>query len=726
MAPNLDKSLMEDEPGGDAVVEEKKPRKGGSWCSGSCLFVVEEGDEAEGGDNPEGGGDAQAGEEAFALIYGWRGQNSYLEISVSCEDIVNPFRGLRRNDTMAVVSLCSVSGDWEEIGRTEVIKDTQSPQFVQQTRFLYMFEENQKLLFRIYDMEGDASPSSADVVLEGKQVLGEAMTLVPEILLSAGKSKTWHLAAEGTEFDEDSNVGGITVRAEEVSLGQNLAAITVHARNLLKMDWFSASDPFVIVSRHNEDDTWTPVYKTEVVVDSKSPDWAVIKITLQHLCQGIRSRLIKFEVLDFDVNGKHPSMGYVTMTVHELEEAAGKGIPFELMKPVRKRKPDGPLKACGQFFVDEYSIVPRPTFLDFVFGGCKMSFMVAVDFTASNGDPNLPGTLHYVDPELGHSNAYEKAIKAVGDSLQFYDYDRRYPAWGFGGKLPNEPVSHCFALNGNDDKPEVKGVAGILEAYHSSIQRVGLAGPTLFTPVMKAACERAAALWSQENQKYFVLLIITDGCIADLDDTVEQLVEACKLPMSTIIMGVGQANFDWMEVLDAQNNKLAKENGEKAIRDAVSFLPLRDIGASDKVAKKFLRELPGQVLEFMSIKGVTPNKRSEDDDANMKRFVDRSASVLSQTSLPSPASSQKSMSSVRNGNEATKAPVPEPPMSALYGTSQQLPAQQRAPISEKDLIDLRDSTTSRGPPGGAVANGGPPAGASTARRNEEDMIVLYD
>lgn len=35
----------------------------------------------------------------------------------------------------------------------------------------------------------------------------------------------------------------------------------------------------------------------------------------------------------------------------------------------------------------------------------------------------------------------------VGEVLQFYDSDRRFPAWGFGGRTYPGSVSHCFDLS---------------------------------------------------------------------------------------------------------------------------------------------------------------------------------------------------------------------------------------------------------------------------------------
>ena len=56
-------------------------------------------------------------------------------------------------------------------------------------------------------------------------------------------------------------------------------------------------------------------------------------------------------------------------------------------------------------------------------------------------------------------NEYMYAIRTVGSVLAPYDTDQRYTCFGFGAKLPPySQVSHCFALNGNENDPEVTGV----------------------------------------------------------------------------------------------------------------------------------------------------------------------------------------------------------------------------------------------------------------------------
>ena len=55
-------------------------------------------------------------------------------------------------------------------------------------------------------------------------------------------------------------------------------------------------------------------------------------------------------------------------------------------------------------------------------------------------------------------------------------------------------------------------------------------------------------------------MIITDGCITDFNETVEQIVKASDLPMSIIIVGVGNADFDLMEDLDGDIEPLYSKN----------------------------------------------------------------------------------------------------------------------------------------------------------------------
>uniref|UniRef100_A0A6N2KUQ0 VWFA domain-containing protein n=1 Tax=Salix viminalis TaxID=40686 RepID=A0A6N2KUQ0_SALVM len=262
----------------------------------------------------------------------------------------------------------------------------------------------------------------------------------------------------------------------------------------------------------------------------------------------------------------------------------------------------------SQIFVEKFSQSSRHTFLDYLTGGCELNFMVAIDFTASNGNPRLPDSLHYVDPS-GRLNAYQRAIIEVGEVLQFYDSDKRFPAWGFGARPIDGPVSHCFNLNGSNNHCEVDGVQGIMIAYTSALYNVSLAGPTLFGPVISNAALIASQSLANGGRKYFVLLIITDGVVTDLQETKDAIVKASDLPLSILIVGVGGADFKEMEILDAdKGDRLESSTGRVASRDIVQFIPFRDVQSGEiSVVQALLAELPTQFLSYMRSRNIQPN-----------------------------------------------------------------------------------------------------------------------
>ena len=131
-----------------------------------------------------------------------------------------------------------------------------------------------------------------------------------------------------------------------------------------------------------------------------------------------------------------------------------------------------------------------------------------------------------------------------------------YPVYGFGGKLPGSPdpaASNCFALNGNIFKPECNTMQGVLNAYYESLKKVQLYGPTHFNEILKYVngfCSQMSQEVSQNNQQYTICMIITDGIINDMQLTIDEIVKASNLPLSIIIVGVGDADFEEMVQLD--------------------------------------------------------------------------------------------------------------------------------------------------------------------------------
>lgn len=94
--------------------------------------------------------------------------------------------------------------------------------------------------------------------------------------------------------------------------------------------------------------------------------------------------------------------------------------------------------------------------------------MASIDYTASNGDPSNPRSLHY----MGRNNQYESALINVGMVVEPYDSDRSFPVFGFGGiprHLGLNSVNHCFAMNGNPSDPNITGIEQIVQCYRQTL-----------------------------------------------------------------------------------------------------------------------------------------------------------------------------------------------------------------------------------------------------------------
>jgi Copine/C2 domain len=243
-----------------------------------------------------------------------------------------------------------------------------------------------------------------------------------------------------------------------------------------------------------------------------------------------------------------------------------------------------------------------PKFIDYLEGGCEINLVVAIDFTGSNGDPRLPGTLHYIHPN-DEMNEYEKALTAVGSIVARYDSDQQFPVFGFGAKYEGV-IQHCFQIGG---AAELDGVGGILKGYRQTF-RTGLvlSGPTVFSEVINMTASQAASREHQAfrigKQAYSILLILTDGAVTDIEQTKQAIRAASSAPLSIVIVGVGNADFSKMQFLD----DFQREEGGKT-RDIVQFVEFaRHRHNRRTLTKETLDEIPDQLVNYFYGKGILP------------------------------------------------------------------------------------------------------------------------
>ncbi|XP_073486444.1 copine-4 isoform X2 [Lithobates pipiens] len=517
-----------------------------------------------------------------------------VELRVSCKGISDR-DALSKPDPCVILKMQS-HGQWFEVDRTEIIRTCINPIFSKIFTVDFYFEEVQRLRFEVHDI------SSNHNGLKDADFLGGMECTLGQIVSQRKLSKS--LLKHGNTAGKSS----ITVIAEELSGNDDYVELSFSARKLDDKDFFSKSDPFLEAFRMNDDGTQQLVHRTEVVMNNLNPAWKTFKVSVNSLCSGDHDRKLKCIVWDWDSNGKHDFIGEFTSTFKEMRGAMeGRQVQWECINPKYRMKKKN-YKNSGIVILNQCKIHKMHSFLDYIMGGCQIQFTVAIDFTASNGDPRNSCSLHYIHPY--QPNEYLKALVAVGEICQDYDSDKMFPAFGFGARIPPDyKVSHDFAINFNEDNPECAGIQGVVEAYQNCLPKLQLYGPTNIAPIIQKVAKSASEeTHTMESTQYFILLILTDGVITDMADTREAIVHASHLPMSVIIVGVGNADFSDMQMLDGDDGILRSPKGEPVLRDIVQFVPFRNFkhASPAALAKSVLAEVPNQVVDYYNGKGIKP------------------------------------------------------------------------------------------------------------------------
>uniref|UniRef100_A0A673GS89 Copine-3 n=1 Tax=Sinocyclocheilus rhinocerous TaxID=307959 RepID=A0A673GS89_9TELE len=512
---------------------------------------------------------------------------SKVELSISCNNLLDKDVG-SKSDPLCVL-LQSIGDDkWTEVERTERVKNCQDPEFSTKLHIDYHFEKVQKLKFGIYDIDNKSVNLSDDDFLGGFECTLGQVCIVRSVT-------TMHI----TLCDLCST---IVITADEVKDNRAIV-MEVEAKNLDKKDMFGKSDPFLEFFKQEEDGKWQLVHRTEVIKNNLNPSWKKFTVYLHTFCSGDLNKPIKVHCSDYDSDGSHDLIGVFQTNVSDLQKA----VEFDCIHPEKQKKKKS-YKNSGVIRIKDCKLEAQYSFLDYVMGGCQINFTVGIDFTGSNGDPRSPDSLHYLSPN--GVNQYLSAIWSVGQVVQDYDTDKLFPAFGFGAQVPPDfKVSHEFPLNFNPSSPYCQGVQGIVDAYRVVLPQIRLYGPTNFSPIINHVARIAAGAAQQPNAaQYFVLLIITDGEITDLDQTRQSIVNSSKLPMSIIIVGVGEADFKAMEFLDGDNGVLKSLTGEPVARDIVQFVPLKQFANAPKeaLAQSVLAEVPNQLVSYFKIRNVAP------------------------------------------------------------------------------------------------------------------------
>ena len=146
-------------------------------------------------------------------------------------------------------------------------------------------------------------------------------------------------------------------------------------------------------------------------------------------------------------------------------------------------------------------------------------------------------------------NPYQKVIHIIGKTLHPFTEPNTVFAYGFGDRETQDRTVLNISLaegGGREDTGACRDFKDVLDKYNEVVKGVVLSGPTSFAPIIRRAMNHVI----ESNNIFHILVIIADGQMEDEAATVSAIVEASKLPLSIVLVGVGDGPWDVMEQFD--------------------------------------------------------------------------------------------------------------------------------------------------------------------------------
>ena len=487
-----------------------------------------------------------------------------VELYISMNDVKN------LNNYKIKVSICNNKklNQFEFLGETEEISG-EKIDFGTVFTFNYFFEKVQILKLNIYE--------------EDKQLI-EMDFVVGNIMGSKN-----FIYSKQIEIN-DLNYGTIQLELKQKiknSLNNQISKFLVR----VELYENNGGEYFIVLKRKNKDEKWRDCYKSnEFIPMNGIYTLGQFQIDLSDLCNS------KNETILIELHSNKLIEGYSQFSIEKLENLQNEFILTKNLNSSQK---------IGKIIIN-YDNEQKKTFIEYLKEGLNLNLNIAIDYTLSNDYPDKPDSLHYI---YGNEpNDYEKAIFSCGNIIGYYDRDQIFPCYGFGG-IPKgqNSVSHCFNIN-FEESPDIYLIDNVIKAYKESFDKISLSGPTYFSPIIKKIMNniKKDLKESPNYNHYEILMILTDGLINDMDETVKLLIDCESLPLSVIIIGIGTSDFSNMVRLDGDEEPLTDNNGRVTKRDLVQFVEYEKFkkgdykGNNNELSEEVLMEIPRQIQEYYS------------------------------------------------------------------------------------------------------------------------------
>ncbi len=251
---------------------------------------------------------------------------------------------------------------------------------------------------------------------------------------------------------------------------------------------------------------------------------------------------------------------------------------------------------------------------DYLTVGLKLSCFVSMDCSQGTNKQKI---------EKSYKN-YKKIINSIKDKIANYTKDE-YFIYGYGANLRNRDISnelykYIFNINLEEDKSI--HFANFIQIYENCLNYIISEKKVCLSLMVKKITKDIFRFYDERYYNIFFILAreLTDA--SDKQNTIDAFIESGYLPLTIIIIGEGENNFESMKELFGKKIKQSS-NGMLKNRDNIIFMNFSDDfnENSELLAEWCLREISKQMLCFYNLAKCNPEQIKKNNVGNIKNSI---------------------------------------------------------------------------------------------------------
>ena len=470
---------------------------------------------------------------------------------------------------------------YEEYARTEVQWYSKQPKWIRPFTICFKPETTELLMFDLYDTFTNTQALTSQIILGGCQL--DLGALVDSPTQSADLDVIGH--------DTDATLSTLHVTYWDIvpqCYGALMFKFIVSGLESPSHNIFRKTEPFFEIFRfHGPSGTFVPVFKS-ATREKANATWERIELPLQYLCGGDLSQVVRICLYDFVLLGRDHFVGFVDTTVEVLLSSPRLQIHNER----------GDMTASIE--VVHLARIDRPRFGDYRLKGVQISPLLAIDFSSTKVSFLKTNRVQHIDNGVF---TYGNMINGVFDNIRHICCNQRITAYGFAD-FPGEKL---MPLSLNKTHRQMKSVKALMTAYTRFRDAVQYPKSACLAPVIAEARRIAREKW-ERNHSITLVIVLTNGKFCDLQQAINELVEAANEPIMITMGIIGGTRRELDTAFQSAGNRLQHEDGRSTTRMMVSLIRYEKncICADQSLETRLMPGIRRMALDWLSISGFDP------------------------------------------------------------------------------------------------------------------------